>query len=251
MTILLAVALISFIARPAWQEPTPPALPQQHVTLVVRDASGVALPGIVIDLAQMGPPDIPDGQCATNASGECHLTLAPGAYVLTFKTAWNGQGFVDPTQQNAGPAGAEELLAIGFPIQVELSTRPEQTFLFVIGQSNGQLAPLWDMAPERSARPQPYLAPQQQGHVDLGPLSAASAAADATRQAVIGGYAPTTAATPIPLSTSPAPSPQDDFFCGLFLPALAGLIVLGVLVVAGLIIRRRRKAARRTKPGGR
>ena len=239
---LLASLIVSMTVHPALHAPTPqPSVLAQPIMLVTRDAAGNGLQGIVIDIARIGPPDEPYGQCTTGKAGECQLSLPPSAYVLLFRTSWSGQPFIDPARQNAGPAeGAGELLSQGFAIQVDPSPDPI-TFLFVIGRdTSGDLVPLWDNAADRNADPQPYLAPGQAGNVQLNSLSGGGTSdieptAIPSRQVVVSSYSADATPTlvPVPGVQAAAGIPTDNL-----LPGLLGLGVIAVIVVALVLLGR-------------
>ena len=124
--------------------------------ILVRDATGVPLPGITVALFAHDLPPARITHTETDDSGTAAFTVSAGSYLVSFEGSYHGAEFIAPAEQNAGVATAGEFG--GFPIYADPAVPPQEwLFTFVVAQTvSGRLVPLWDTSRSPDASPEPY-----------------------------------------------------------------------------------------------
>ncbi len=147
--------ILIILLSPVWQAQTAST---GQLTIVVRDEVGLPLPGVQVALfydADEGRQEI--GAYTTDGTGRIILNhLQWGLYVVQFRgTLPDGQPIQAADQQNQGLLDDGQGVTNGFGVRFAEATRTE---LFVLTRPTpqGQIVPLFDLAPDVAAAPQPF-----------------------------------------------------------------------------------------------
>jgi hypothetical protein len=229
----------------------------QPLVILVRDGVGTPLPGVAMAILLTGPPPAPYDSCVTDAEGECHLLIPPGAYLIQFEGGWRGQAFIPADAQNVGAMDDAGAAGGGFGIYLEPATET-QVVTFVIGERGGELVPLWDMSRSPDAAPEPFAVPDSPfgnsddalAGIDLAALTAPSEPFESTPteagiQVIQSAIDPGTALTPSPDQTPAYDIADDgDLPAGGMRLGLVGLAIAGSLLASAAYVFRALRSRR-------
>jgi hypothetical protein len=132
-------------------------LPRGTLILVIRNSAGDRLAGVTVELIQDTDEQgrVSRGQYVTDGRGEIRLAnLEWGMYIVQFiGTAPDGRPFLPLEQQNMGLLDDGNGISNGFGLRFDVA---ERTDLFVLDSTAPAAIPMFDLAPDPAAPPQPY-----------------------------------------------------------------------------------------------